>query len=246
MRIFLYYLQQFKWPVKEARPLFKGRRDSGSAPADTNGYHDHDVSSDSIEHHYENGDVTYQHHYHSNGDHHHHHHDDVDSADDQVWRHNDDVIRADEPVEEEMPAPQTTRSMLAVFQSMEDVNRPPPTPEHAKRISKQATSPARAVSIRRGGSPPPSSSSHYSNHLNGHHGEDGYHGYPSGDQEHYDGGDYRDELYRDYDNDGGEFENEPLRNPDVVREDTANETEVLPEQGTTKNLLAKFQALQAI
>ena len=237
------YLQQFKWTVKEAKPLFKGRRDSGSAAVGTNGYHD--VSSDDIDHHLENGDVTYQRHHHSSDD-----HDADDSADDQVWRQNEDVVRADQPVEEELPAPQTTRSMLAVFKSMEDVNRPPPTPEYAKQVVKQA-SPVRVVSIRRGTSPPPSSrSSHYSNHLNGHH-SDGGDGYHSDDREHQEGADYNsssshDDLYRDYDQHGGEFENDPERNPDVVREDMRNETEELPEQGTTKNLLAKFQALQAI
>ena len=48
-----------------------------------------------------------------------------------------------------------------------------------------------------------------------------------------------------YDEDGGgEFENDPEYNQDVVRETDLNESEVLPEQGTTRNLLAKFQALQ--
>ena len=242
-----FIFQQFKWTVKEAKPLFKGRRDSGSAPAaaDTNGYHD--VSSDSIDH-MENGEVTYHHHHGNDGD-----NDDVDFADDQVWRHNEDVVRADQPVEEDLPAPQTTRSMLAVFQSMEDVNRPAPTPEYAKQVVKQA-SPVRVLSIRRGASPPPShhaQSSHYSDHLNGHHSDagDGYH---SDDREQQqEAGDYNsssshDDLYRDYDHHGGEFENDPQRNPDVIREDMRNETEELPEQGTTKNLLAKFQALQAI
>ena len=227
-----YIFQQFKWTVKEAQPLFKGR---SAAAVDTNGYHD--ISSDSME----NGDVTY--HHHGNEDH------DVvdDSADDQVWHHHDDIIRSDQPVEEDLPARQTTRSMLAVFQSMEDVNRPPPTPEYANQVVKQA-SPVRTMSIRRGASPPPTQtikSSHYNNHVNGHH-SDGGDGYQSDERE---GGEYNssshDELYRDYDQHGGEFENDSLRNPDVMREDVTN-VEELPEQGTTKNLLAKFQALTAI
>ena len=245
--LLLFFLQQFKWTVKEARPLFKGSG-AGSAAADTNGYHDnHDASSDTDQHHhYENGDVYH----HSNGDAYHHHHEDDDvinsSADEQNYRgqqqqygDGEGVVRADEPLEEELPAPQTTRSMLAVFQSMEDVNRPPPTPEHATKVSRQATSPARSMSIRRGASSPSNNTTTSHHYSNGYHSDEQDHHVMQGEEE--------DGLYRDYDQRGGEFENEPYRgDPDVVREDTENQTEALPEQGTTKNLLAKFQALTAI
>jgi len=43
---------------------------------------------------------------------------------------------------------------------------------------------------------------------------------------------------------GGEFENDPLDLPDVVRESDPFDENELPEIGVTKNLLAKFQSMQ--
>jgi len=43
----------------------------------------------------------------------------------------------------------------------------------------------------------------------------------------------------------GEFENEPERDPTVIRESDRKDDEELPEQGTTRNLLARFQSLQS-
>lgn len=48
---------------------------------------------------------------------------------------------------------------------------------------------------------------------------------------------------RDEYDQGGEFENEPVRNPDVVRE-TDQPAEELPEVGMAKNLLSKFKNIQ--
>ncbi len=163
-------------------------------------------------------------------------------------------MRAEDPAEEDLPLPQTTRSMLAVFKSMEDVNRPPPTPEEAKKQRASVSNLSRTGSIYRGASsnqPAPTSLN-----INGHGGA-GSDGESYGDErEQHETSEYTNDYEeynntynttdsRDYDPHGGEFENEPEHNPDTVREEDPNETEQLPEEGTTRNLLAKFQALQA-
>ncbi len=186
--------------------------------------------------------------------HHNHNHHDGHYGDSDGDVERDDVMAREDAhaqEEEELPAPQTTRNMLAMFQSMEDVNRPPPTPEYAQQLVKQASSPKRTLSIRRGASPPPQPhhntalSSHYSNHYNGHDEQEQQQQQQHRGNSNSSLSSSQEELYRDYDHHGGEFENDPQRNPEVMREGDVNETEVLPEEGTTKNLLAKFQALTA-
>ncbi len=259
---FCFHLQQFKWTVREARPLWQqgGHHDHVSADVSTtNGYHD--VSNDSIDDVMDDG-----------------HKEEYYDEDAGCWRtvsvtpprqryedddanaihdgRRDDVIRSDEPVEE-TPIPRTTRNMLAMFQSMEDVNRPPPTPEYA---AKQAASRRVATaSLRRSAaSPPPAHTLHLNNHqqhtshynYNGHGNDHDYdeHEAHYNNHHHSNGSSQEDLRYTDYDRDGGEFENEPeTGRRDVIREGDpgADPEEELPEQGTTKNLLAKFQALTA-
>ena len=52
------------------------------------------------------------------------------------------------------------------------------------------------------------------------------------------------DYYDDMNASGGEYENEPVTNPDVVREADSSEADALPERGTARNLMAKWQAMQ--
>ena len=118
--------------------------------------------------------------------------------------------------EDELPAPETTRNLLSMFRSMEDTSRAPPTPETS--VLHQAASRSgvrRAQSMGAGG---------YARR-----GEDG-------DQTDFSPGEYA--------ADAGEFENDPVYNADVVRESDRSDYAEMPEQGTTRGLLAKFQHAQ--
>ena len=114
--------------------------------------------------------------------------------------------------EQELPAPETTRNLLSMFRSLEDTSRAPPTPETTERHQAASRS--------------------------------GVHRAPSMGARHAEGGVQLDspggELV-DYVPDAGEFENDPVYNADVVRESDRADHAEMPEQGTTRGLLARFQ-----
>ena len=139
-------------------------------------------------------------------------------------------FRADEVLEEDLPPSQFTRTMLAKFRSMEDVEQEPPTPEFSSKKMKAAIMSVSPSHTRRfEGGPVPlyqdgESPEDREQQLDNHH-----HQYDF---------DYNAAI------DAGEYENDPSSNPDVIREGDVL-TEDLPEQGTTRHLLAKFQSMQA-
>lgn len=122
--------------------------------------------------------------------------------------------------EEELPAPSTTRNLLSLFKSMEDHTALPPTPERSEKSRESvARSDSRTWNHQQS---PRSAAADYE--------QDGLvrsNGVDSGAAV-----------------DAGEFENQPVYDPSLVREsDRMDETE-FPERGTTRGLLAKFQLLQ--
>ena len=149
---------------------------------------------------------------------------DVDQHDfndvDEVMEQQD----VEEDVEAVLPVAHT-RNLLEKFRQMEDSSIPPPSPERSTRIQRAAV---QQVSARKATVVPPISNGHATN---------------------IEADECDDRLSGEYTQDnlspeGGVFENEPQHNPDVVRGDEPA-IEPLPEQGTTRNLLAKFQALQS-
>ena len=110
-----------------------------------------------------------------------------------------------------------TKNLLAKFRLMEDSGIPPPSPEHSARVQRSAVQ----VPVRKTTTAV----------SNGHS--------VNSDVEECDG-----RLSDNMEPDAGEFENEPQYDPDVVRGDE-RVVEPLPEQGSTRNLMAKFQALQS-
>lgn len=140
-----------------------------------------------------------------------------------------DVVRADEVLEDDLPPESFTRNMLAKFRSMEDTEQAPPTPEYSEKKMRAAVTSMSPASTRRYDT---SAVPIYSD-----------------EREQPDGLEHTDttqEYFDGYNNpaDAGEYENDPIHNPDVIREGDALE-EDLPEQGTTRHLLAKFQSMQA-
>ena len=117
--------------------------------------------------------------------------------------------------EDELPAPETTRTLLSMFRSMEDTSRAPPTPETTVKYqaaSRTGVHRAPSMGARHGGGA---------------------------------GGDLLDSSaggeLAEYVPDAGEFENDPMYNADVVRESDRTDFAEMPEQGITRGLLAKFQ-----
>ena len=113
-----------------------------------------------------------------------------------------------------------TKNLLAKFRLMEDSGIPPPSPEHSARVQRSAVQ----VSVRKTTSAPAVSNGHSVN----------------SDVDECDGRLSEDNMEPD----AGEFENEPQHDPDVVRGDERI-VEPLPERGSTRSLMAKFQALQS-
>jgi len=144
------------------------------------------------------------------------------------------IVRADEVQEEELPQEAFTKNMLAKFQSLEDTNMEPPTPESSQQKMKIAK-----LSVGPGPMQMYSTRAVSPTHLenNGHLDEREQ---PEGleQTEQYNDYDYNQEV------DSGEYENNPNRNSDVIREEDIL-TDDLPEQGTTRNLLAKFQSMHS-
>lgn len=108
-----------------------------------------------------------------------------------------------------------TKNMLAKFKSMEDLSKPPPTPEHSKVIQKAAIGSVHPTP------PAPSTVTGYV-YREGEQAEDPDALYTSPP------------TYSDQSDDEQETRNGDLET-----------TENLPEQGTTRNLLAKFQAISS-
>ena len=208
------WLQEFKWQVKEPRTLSRPIDRSFDHPHQE---HEHPAEGDAGYSYLEeptNEEAYEQQHY-----------------AEQEYEQDESIVRSDVPAEreDELPPPDSAKSLLAKFRSMEDVSKPPPTPD--KRTS---TTTARSSTSR---------------HSSGY-------GQPDGqaavdieyEREQPDGGyDPREpDVFEQYQGEAeaGEFENEPVRDPDIVREsDKTNED--LPGQGTTQNLLAKWQSMQA-
>ena len=159
---------------------------------------------------------------------------------------------------EELPPPKFTRSLLAKFKSLEDISKPPPTPEHSQSIQQEAVN---AVKVA------PKYTTSHSSSVGGAEDtslntsrefydvyDDNVQASPPQQQQqrHNDGGDSdeqgsasrRYDYYDDMNAEGGEYENEPVANPDVMREQDQTEADKLPEKGTARNLMAKWQAMQ--
>lgn len=134
-----------------------------------------------------------------------------------------EVVRSGEPQgEDELPPPNTTRSMAAIFRSLESQGGPPPTPESSKRLQARAREQSGANNtVRLPGAPGCAAA------------------------------DYNDETPMRHHNGNGDLaadetaENEPLElDPDVVRNGEPASMEELPERGTTRNLLAIFKSME--
>ena len=128
-------MQNFKWHVREAKPLFRSagpefepiRYEESIATTSTDtDQQELSFREDPDERRYNNVDPSPR---------------------------DPDVVTSDTTtsvLEEELPAPQTTRSLLARFKSMEDINRPAPTPERTEHLQKHAQS---ALSLPRTNAP---------------------------------------------------------------------------------------------
>ena len=146
---------------------------------------------------------------------------------DDVYEANADIVRSDDPAPDELPPPSFAKNLLAKFRSMEDRNRPPP-------------SPARSASMRNLTRPKKFTVRHRSNS------EENIE-IPREERPKPEGGEIEavnGDRYN-YENSPGSgvSENTPDVKPDLVRESDTHTEEELPERGTAKNLLAKFQAM---
>ena len=126
---------------------------------------------------------------------------------------------------DELPPANLTRSMLAKFQSMENRQLPPPSPARSEVI--KSTTVVRNVSVNRN-----VHQMENNNHHNHHHIADNE--YELSAEGYYETLDDQEHIYESVDDD------------DLAgarRHDTVDDG--LPGQGTTRNLLAKFQSLQS-
>lgn len=136
--------------------------------------------------------------------------------------------------EEEMPPPNTARSMLAKFQTMESRSLPPPSPARTQTQLKMAAAPSHS-NISRG---TPSASAVENNHRHA-AGSNNSH---ANNNHHHDGNDYEgDELYENVDDQEHIYESVD----DVHRHQQPGVDDGLPEEGTTASLLAKFKSMQS-
>lgn len=122
--------------------------------------------------------------------------------------------------EDELPPLSITGKMRSIFKSMENINgAAPPTPEthqkkqHLLRTTSMKASPTRHFTT--------TGEEHVNGHTESESHSEGYEMTP----------------------DGGEYDNEPIRNEDVIRSGEPEPEDDLPEQGTTRSLLAKYRAL---
>lgn len=144
-------------------------------------------------------------------------------------------------VEDELPPAAYTRSLVSKFQSLEDPNQPAPTPEVSARHQKVAySSVLNPGPTRRFASNTSSINAHEENSYNHEldYEQETEHEHDFAHEAH--GNDYDIHYgHNDYDSD-----DEP-RSPTGGYTHHEVREEELPEQGMTRNLLAKFQALQA-
>ena len=198
--VFSFFFQQYRWEVKEVQPFNR------SAGPDHD-YHQQSQSSFTADHQVEEDDSTQA---------------DISDiayeASSTTYDNNSSTYERDN----DLPPPAMTKTLLARFQSLEDVSKPPPTPEQSTLQQKQAVA---SVKIN------PVAGSKYQGDEVDQMEQNGY------DMEHEEVAHYQQSEIVE----GGEWENTPLQT-DMARE--ADFNEILPEQGTTRNLLAKFQALQ--
>jgi hypothetical protein len=131
----------------------------------------------------------------------------------------DETSDAHHQVERELPAPSTTRNLLSKFKALEDSSAVPPTPEQWERTHSVTRSGSRASRTQR---------------LSTSDGEN------DSLMTRSNGIDIDAEAAVD----AGEFENQPIYDPSLVRESDRTDEAELPERGTTRGLLAKFQLLQ--
>ena len=230
--------QAFKWQVKEARPLFHSAGPEYAPviyeqPAPEVDVRSEASSEDVAARHYEEDAPTTRHY-----------------QQPEVER-DPDVVTAETPAnEDELPPPAFTRSLLAKFKSLEDVNRPPPTPDQSAKLQRHALEAVKPS--------PKASRAHYSlsvsdrsdsaDHLeisaddaSGSYQQEAYAAeYYQAEQERSRAGS---SIYDDL-AEGGEYENEPVVNSDVVREQDRDDEAELPEQGIARNLMARWQQLQ--
>ena len=144
-----------------------------------------------------------------------------------------DVVRHEDPNAEVLPPQDVTKSMLNRFREMETQAKVQKQQEWSPRRDK-SRSPASGQQI----TPTPARRWPRS---------------PDGDTDDTDAGAadgsdaYERErpLYNPACPEGGEYENNPIDLPDVVRESDPYDDSELPEVGGTRSLLAKFQSLQA-
>ncbi len=158
------------------------------------------------------------------------------------YTHQTPHTNGEEKEEDCLPPPAMTKNLLAKFRSMEDVNATPPTPERSAKMIKAATISVSPGTSRRFSSPTKTVQVYCDTDE-----REQPEGLEEDDRLRYENEHYHAEEYQQYDHfeDTDEYENEPAVNRDIVREESRNEEEELPEQGTTRNLLAKFQSLQA-
>ncbi|XP_074660376.1 uncharacterized protein LOC141912859 [Tubulanus polymorphus] len=133
------------------------------------------------------------------------------------------VVRSDSIVEENMPPKDLAKGLVARFRQMESeqVHTAPPMPTRSPKLharNQQQQQPAKPT-----GPPEPRMDLI--------------------DQARR-ASDVRTEWAMENAPEGGEFENNPEQRPDVIRESDPNQTEVLPEIGTTKSRLAIFKEIE--
>lgn len=220
--------------MREAKPLWGGVPSREQlTPEEVNGHEENGevFSSDEEEHEYDYEDeINFECDEHGNPIYpidHPRHPDNVRRRQEKhsLARHSQrEVMRSDESaeMEEELPAPETTKRLLSQFKSMEDVTAPLPTPERVAQQLKVTRSSIKAHPVRLVSQ-------------------------TSEEREQPDGTDYYDNAQSEqHYEDGGEYENSPVQREDVVRETDNDDGADLPEQGITRNLLAKFQSMQAV
>ena len=160
-----------------------------------------------------------------------------------------EIIRADDPVnlEDELPPPAFTKNLLARFKSMEDLNRPPPTPEldlAVKKVLKEERK--KELDPNRRKSSPAGMFGHQLK-LAPEDIKQIDHDEQQSERQQPEGGEYANghAEFVQYEGqaESGDFENTPTKAGDVLRESDSFMEEEMPEAGITRNLLAKFQSM---
>ena len=151
-----------------------------------------------------------------------------------------EVVKSDDPAEteDELPPPAFTKNLLARFRSMEDLNRPAPTPELDLAVKKSlALEKKKELDPNRRKSSPAGMFAKLTPHkIDFEETADQY-----TERQQPEGGEYANghaEVVTQYADEELDSDID-----DMVRESDAQLEEELPEVGTTQNLLAKFQSM---